>query len=308
MGYDYSDSNSMGISHARAIEKHPDFFCIGAFDLDKEKSIQFEKQFSVKTFDSLEVGLLECKPEVVIIATPTKEHLLTLIEVLKNCIPLVILCEKPLAIDAKTGESFLKSARAAKVPVFVNYFRNSAQSTLDIKEHISTGVFKQPFYGKCQYNKGALNTASHFLNMFELWFGSDFIFKMTDQFPNPNDKSDPNVSGELVFPGGVISIQPDLFEQELIFEAQVNFENGVLFYSNEGEIIRWIPRAGSYLSLNDHRNSTIEFATSLKDYQYHVMTELSKFLHDKPHNLCDVASALDYVVKLTQREARGFHG
>ncbi len=307
MGYDYSDRNSMGISHARAIEKHPDFFCIGAFDLDEEKSIQFEKEFSVKTFNRLEAGLQECKPDVVIIATPTKEHLLTLIEVLRNCTPLVILCEKPLAIDQKTGESFLQSAAAAKVPVFVNYFRNSAKSTLDIREYISTGVFKQPFYGKCRYNKGTLNTASHFLNLFELWFGSDFIFKMTDQFPNPNDKNDPNVSGELVFPSGVISMQADLSESELIFEAQLHFQNGVLFYSKEGEIIRWIPRAGSYVSVNDHR-ATIEFATSLKDYQYHVLTELSKFLQEKPHNLCDVASALDYVVKLNEREVRGFHG
>ena len=308
MGYDYSDGNSMGISHARATEKHPDFFCIGAFDLDKEKSIQFEKEFSVKTFNSLEEGLQKCKPDVVIIATPTKEHLSTLIEVLMNCTPLVILCEKPLAIDSTTGEAFLQSARAAKVPVFVNYFRNSAQSTLDIKDHISTGVFKQPFYGECRYNKGALNTASHFLNLFELWFGSDFIFKKADQFPNPNDKNDSNLSGELVFSNGIILMQPNLSEPELIFEAELNFQNGVLLYSEEGEIIRWIPRAGSYVSLNDQRNSTIEFATALKDYQYHVLTELSKFLHEKPYNLCDATSALEYVIKLNQREARGFYG
>ena len=307
MDYDYFNRDSMGITHARAIEKHPDFFCIGAFDLDKEKRIQFEKEFTVKTYNSLKIGLQKCKPNVVIIATPTKEHLSTLIEVLVNCTPVVILCEKPLAIDSATGEELLQFASTAKVPVFVNYFRNSAKSTFDIKKYISTGIFKQPFYGKCRYNKGTLNTASHFLNLFELWFGSHFIFKEIDQFPNPHDESDPNLSGELVFPNGVISIQPDLAEPELIFEAQLNFQNGVLFYSEEGEKIRWIPGTESNFPINNQKNPTIEFATSLKDYQYHVLTELSKFLDQKPHNLCNVASALEYVVKLNQREARGLY-
>jgi hypothetical protein len=303
MGYDYFNRDSLGITHARAIEKHPDFFCTGAYDLDKDKRAQFEREFGVESHSSLKAGLQKFEPDVVIIATPTNQHLSTLVEVLSYCTPSVILCEKPLTIDSTTGKDFLQFASNAEVPVFVNYFRNSARSTFEIRDRISGGIFRVPFVGECRYNKGTLNTASHFLNLFELWFGSDFIFKKTDQFPNPFNENDPNLSGELVFPEGLISMQPDLEESELIFELQLTFQNGVLFYSEEGKNIRWVPRTGSDLCINDQNNLKIEFAASFKDYQYNVLTELSNFLNGKPHNLCNVSSSLDYVVKLTQREA-----
>ncbi len=302
MGYDYFNRDSMGITHARSIEKHPDFFCIGAYDLDKEKRIQFEKEFAVESFSSLKEGLQKFEPDVVIIATPTAQHLSTLVEVLSYCTPSVILCEKPLTVDSTTGNEFLRFASNANVPVFVNYFRNSAQSTFEIRDRISSGIFRGPFFGECRYNKGTLNTASHFLNLFELWFGSNFVFNRIDQYPNPFDDKDPNLSGELVFPQGVISMKPDLAESELIFEAQLTFQNGVLFYSQEGKNIRWIPRIGSETFINDQNNPKIEFEASLNDYQYNVLTELSKFLAGKPHNLCKASSSLDYILKLTQRE------
>ncbi len=56
MGYDYFNRDSMGITHARAIEKHPDFFCIGAYDLDQEKRIQFEREFAADSYYSLREG------------------------------------------------------------------------------------------------------------------------------------------------------------------------------------------------------------------------------------------------------------
>jgi predicted dehydrogenase len=302
MGYDYFNRDSMGITHARAIEKHPDFFCIGAYDLDQEKRIQFEREFAADSYYSLREGLQKFEPDVVIIATPTKQHLSTLVEVLSYCTPSVILCEKPLTIDSATGKEFLQFASNAEVPVFVNYFRNSTQSTFEIRDRISSGIFRQPFFGECRFNKGTLNTASHFLNLFELWFGPNFVFNRIDQFPNPFDESDPNLSGELVFPQGVISMQPDLAESELIFEVQLTFQNGVLFYSQEGKSIRWTPRALGGAFINDQNNPKIEFGESLNDYQYNVLTELSKFLDGKPHNLCKASSSLDYVMKLTHRE------
>lgn len=303
MGYDYSDRNSKGISHARAIEKHPDFFCIGAFDLDKEKRFLFEKEYGSKAYSSLKIGLQNSKPDVVILATPTKEHLPTLIEILGSCTPKVILCEKPLTNNSDTGEEFFHLANTAKVPVFVNYFRNSARSTFDIKKAISRKAFVQPFFGVCRYNKGTLNTASHFLNLLELWFGSDFRFEVGEQFPNPYDQSDPNSSGNIFFPKGIISLQPEVNQSNLVLEAQLNFQNGVLSYTNEGENINWIPANGAKISVEDKEKHVIRFQTALKDYQYNVLSQLSRFLDRKPHNLCSLASALDYVVKLTQRKA-----
>ena len=122
MGYDLTlDPGTFVYSHAKAFSSHQAFELSGAVDLSESQKFLFERHFKKPGFLSLSEAFQKIKPEVVVIATPTKTHLAVLEKVLGQCQPEAILCEKPLAYDVGEARKMVEACDKAGAKLFVNY-------------------------------------------------------------------------------------------------------------------------------------------------------------------------------------------
>ncbi len=126
-------------THSGVVKEHPEVELLAGIDTDPKKREAFAKQWSCpKTFSSLK-GLLEQEtPDILHIATPTKNHLSDLNEAIEHKIPLIIL-EKPITGDFKDYAKCRKIANKIKrlnVRVVVNHERRFSLDYLYLKEHL----------------------------------------------------------------------------------------------------------------------------------------------------------------------------
>ncbi len=293
MGYDYFDEQSIGMTHARAIKMHPNFDFVGAFDIDPLKRDAFETQYLTPSFSSLEQGLLETKPDLVIVAVPTEHHREIISFVLQSFTPGIILCEKPLAYASEEAMEIVSLAKKKGVEIFVNYYRNSDPVTFQLKNYIEKNTFQAPYRGVCTYNKGALHSASHFLNLLDVIFGKPEELILGEVSENIFHRSDPNKAVEIKFSGGDISLEPIKENTKLVFEMQIDFLNGTLFYLQEGTEVMFRDTTSRVSILRSE-----EMNSNASRYQYDVLDEVSKCLEKKSYRLCNGDDALRYVKAL----------
>ena len=293
--YDLHDEASLGRTHARAIERHDDFALVGGYDPSEASRLEFSKFYKKPVYSHLEIGLKQINPEIVVIASPTELHLINVQQVLTWCNPKLILCEKPIATDINQIDTMIESCAAQGVKLYVNYFRNSEPSSMEISGAIANQVFQEPYYGICTYNKGAFHTATHFLNLFELWFGEAItIIPKIEKF-NAHNPKDPNYEFQVIYQGGTIDFQVASDSNNLTFHSEIQFSNGLLQYKNEGEKIYWL------VSKNNGEMGKVAPKT-IKSYLnqgiYNVWDEISNLINLKTYNLCSAERAKRYIVQI----------
>ena len=297
--YDLEYLSTFGTTHARAVENHKDFNLVGGFDPSEENRFEFSNYYMKKAYDDLECGLKETAPEVVVIASPTEKHLLNVEQILKWSAPRLILCEKPISLNPEDSNRMLDLCDERKIPLFVNYFRNSEPSTFEIANAISSNKMMKPFKGSCTYNKGSLHTATHFLNLFQIWFGegAEYIFK-SEKF-NSHNPLDPNIEFEVKYEGGSIMFNVDNSTDSLIFHSTIEFSNGLLEYKEEGEEIIWNEASGS-IQIQERDFITVEkFMTFPTRTQFNVWNEISGYLQAEKHRLCTAQEAIQYIIQIS---------
>jgi predicted dehydrogenase len=302
MGYDLASPESHGRTHARALEKHPAFVCVGAHDISLNARKEFEKHFSVKSYPTLTQGLRDTHPEVVIISSPTHFHLEHIRNAIENCKPKVILCEKPLTFAPSEAIKVLKFAKDSDVKIFVNYFRNSNPTTIEIRKWIRENQMKSPFVGIAQYNKGTFHTGTHFLNLLTFWFGQPQKIEVKHSEPNRFDFQDPNKLIDLSFMGGHVSLIPVSNEKDLVFSMNIKFSNGFLKYENEGNLVSWSPNENNFGEGVTRFSDNFSICANFDKSQYDVLENIACFFDKSEYYLCDASSALDYVSLLTGTE------
>jgi predicted dehydrogenase len=302
MGYDLNNPESQGRTHARALEKHPNFTCVGAHDISSQASQAFEKHYSVKSYPILSQGLSETQPEVVIISSPTHLHTEHIHKVLEISKPRVILCEKPLTLTSSEAIQVLGFAKKLDVKIFVNYFRNSNPTSIELRKWILEDQLKSPFVGIAHYNKGTLHTGSHFLNLLTFWFGEPLKVGIIKSEPNRFDTNDPNRLINLRFKGGEVSLVPVSDEKDLVFKMSIDFANGTLKYENEGNLVVWSPDEHSSGNGIVKVSNNFEMSSNFDKSQFDVLENIACFLNNSEYSLCEGSSALDYISLLTGTE------
>ena len=108
----------------------------------------------------------EVQPHVVVIASPTENHLDLLFQVLEKG-PKFVIVEKPLAKDISIAEPILKKASDYRIPIIVNYNRRFDTRFQKLRSRL-------PFPPKSilvEYGKGVHNYASHFIDLILDWYG-----------------------------------------------------------------------------------------------------------------------------------------
>ena len=297
--YDLTDLSTLGKTHARAVDSHKDFILAGGYDPSEKNRLDFSRHYNKMAFENLEYGLKKINPEVVVIASPTEKHLQSLEEILLWSNPRLILCEKPISLLLEDANRMVRLCAERNIPLFVNYFRNSEPSTFQIANAINTRKLTQPFTGSCTYNKGAMHTATHFLNLFQIWFGDPIEFKFICEKFNSHNPLDPNIEFEVRYQGGLMKFHVDISSNSLAFHTSIDFSNGLLEYRKEGEEIDWTESTDIGNFRNQPSNPIEKFESLAKQAQFNVWNEISNYIHLKNYRLCSARDAIRYIIQIS---------
>lgn len=296
--YDLKESSTFGKTHARAIDNHANFDLVGGYDPSKKNRVEFSRHYKKKAYDNLERGLRETNPEVVVVASPTEKHLQSVEQILNCGDPSLILCEKPISFNVEDARRILELCQVRKIPLFVNYFRNSEPSTFEIADRIYRKKMVKPFKGICIYNKGALHTATHFLNLFQIWFGEGIEYIFNSERYNSHNPQDPNIEFEVKYEDGSIKFRVDDSTDSLRFYSFIEFSNGVLKYENEGEEISWIELERFRKNQNHSLVEAEMIESVISKSQFNAWNEISNYLNLKKFKLCTGQDALQYIIQV----------
>ncbi len=127
----------LGKIHLKLLKDIEEADLIGFYDIDKDNAERVEKEFGVKSFESLDVLLDKC--DAVDIVTPTTTHY----EIAKKAIKKQkhIFIEKPVASSVKEAEELVKLSYEAGVKVQVGHVERFNPAFLTAKQYIDNPKF-----------------------------------------------------------------------------------------------------------------------------------------------------------------------
>ena len=118
-------------------------------------------------FERVETALKQLKPDLVIIATPSRSHGAILKKVLSTHRPGLIVCEKPLDLKLDDARTMVDICKKEGIELFVNYMRRTDPGVIEVKRRLSEKEIITPVKVNVWYSKGILNNGSHFINLME---------------------------------------------------------------------------------------------------------------------------------------------
>lgn len=267
MMYDYHLKNKYNLSHTTSILNSKHFSLIGGIDTDKKKRILFEKKYKLKTFNNID-EVNKKKIDLMIVCSPHETHLEIVQKIINKFKVKAILCEKPFTKNLKDAKKIKSILSNKKLKMFINYSRISDIATHFIKKKV---INKKKIVGKVFYSKSILDNCSHFINLFNFFFGfpkkSTIISKEKNIF-------------ELRYKDAIISFYKkdyprsnNFFLQNDKFQLEYRFKNNDILLKNSVRK-KIIPSYG-------------------KDINFYVIKNLENFFNNKKYNLCDIDKAID---------------
>jgi hypothetical protein len=177
IGFKY-DSNledkTVHLTHARTIGSLENFELICGIDKDTDLCAEFKNRFSVDAFTKISDMPSYSQIDLIVIATPTINHLETFREVVKLN-PRVILLEKPAASSSIEIQIMKEIALENGIKIFVNFQRNYHSVFQDLSKRLEDSTLPGPFTLIGWFNKGLLHTGSHMLALWQLLFPKAFM-------------------------------------------------------------------------------------------------------------------------------------
>jgi len=294
MGYDLDQDPAIAVySHAQAISLHPDFELVGGVDLSRLQKSLFEKHNERPAFDDIASAMMQLKPSVVVIASPSESHAKVLNQVLSRAKPKIILCEKPLAYDLTEASDMVDTCNIAGIELYVNYMRRTDPGVMEVKRRIEENEISAPIKGVVWYSKGFLNNGSHFFNLLEFWLGKFVGFKLINA-GRLWDGIDPEPEVEVEFDHGRVTFISAWEEAFSHYTVELVSQSGRLRYEQGGELIEW-QSVLSDRSFSGYKILNImpeKIANGMSKYQWHVYEQLSASFDGKENTLCTGRQAL----------------
>jgi predicted dehydrogenase len=281
------------LTHSRAVVRNPNCKLVAGIDPDQKVRQLFENQVKAPAYESIrEVPKLD-RLDILIVATPTVSHLLTLQEALSIFKPQVVLLEKPIAANLKDSIQVQEISISTGIPFYVNYPRRSDSAAILVGEKILSGEFLAPFTGTVRYSGGILNGASHFINLLQFWLhGSISINALNISRINEYD-----FSGifELCIGDSKVLFYPTAPMLPLEASLVLFGKNGRLEWDTQADFILWSPLETSKIFHETYRYSdaSIKMKNSFSSYQAAVLNQLIDSINGIPSHICTLVDALE---------------
>lgn len=207
-GVDIYNKNIRPGSHADAYSKNKRFELCAIVETDKARHAYLNKYYpGVKIYEKMEDMLLAVKPDIVSVATPTKDHFKAVILAASRKVP-VVLCEKPIAYDLREAEIMIKKCQENGTKLFINHIRHYDGLMNKWSEKVKSGLLGNLEQAMFQYYNGLYNNGTHFLDLVMMFAGKPVYVMAKKNETIPWNENDINVDGLLFFENGLtLSIQ-----------------------------------------------------------------------------------------------------
>lgn len=127
----------IGKVHARNLAAHPRVDLAGIFDVDQSSAREVAALHGTRVFTSVEEALTNPAVDGVLIASSTNTHAQLLTAAAEA--GKAIFCEKPIDLSFEVAESAAAAAKAAGVPVMIDFCRRFDPSYAALREAVTTG-------------------------------------------------------------------------------------------------------------------------------------------------------------------------
>jgi predicted dehydrogenase len=134
---------AMGRNHARVCSELPNVELIGVADPDAQAAGVVAKRYGGRIYTNYTQLLDQQKPDAVIIAVPTLDHLTVALQVIQRKIHLLI--EKPIAFSVDEGQQIITAAEQASVQLMVGHIERFNPAVIALKAHLADGELGRVF-------------------------------------------------------------------------------------------------------------------------------------------------------------------
>jgi predicted dehydrogenase len=280
------------LTHSRAIDIHENFELVGGVDFNEKSRKSFEERYNKVVYSDLNTAVYECKPDMIIISTPTNFHKSIFNEIIKFDFVDTILCEKPLSYNIEDARFIVKSAQENKIALFVNYMRRCDPGVIRVKEIIDSES-KNEIKAFVWYSKGIFNNGSHMINLIEFWLGKvkKIHFKSFNRLWGNFDNE---LDFYIEFEKGKVFFMSAWEEEFSHYTIELLYSRGRIRYEDGGQAIFLNEVEKDEIFAGYNKLSTNKIILNEMNYhQYNVLNELSKYLNLQDSTICTGMQALE---------------
>jgi predicted dehydrogenase len=264
-------------SHIGTLLSNKKYNLIGAVDKSISKINYVKRHVKTKFFTNIKEALKKLKPNLIVIAVSTDNHLKIITYLKKiNFICKVILIEKPLGRNFFEAKKIINILKSRNIKIFVNYSRNYEPKFASIKKIFNN----KENIGFVLYSGDFLNNASHFISLFVHFFGKVRKIKLLNYKNNNNNI---NIDCILYFQKCILYIFN--FKKRKTHIFLLKDRNKILFCHNLLNKIH---------ILNNKKKKIIN--TNLQNHN-NVYDEIYKYINNKKFIISSTSDAL-YVHKI----------
>ncbi|MBM4087493.1 MAG: Gfo/Idh/MocA family oxidoreductase, partial [Planctomycetes bacterium] len=142
----------MGKNHAKAYQTHPQAELVAVCDLNEELLKATAAELKVgQAFTDAKTMFREAGLDAVSIATPNKFHAPLSIGAMDA--GLHVLCEKPMAMNAKEGAQMNAAARKARKNLMINFSYRFSDMSQALKAQVDAGVIGDVYFGRTVWHR-----------------------------------------------------------------------------------------------------------------------------------------------------------
>lgn len=303
MGWRYDAHGDGVLTHAKAINEHPQLQLVAAVDPSPQACEAFKCLYpQVQTFANLSAAAEHNNFDWIILALPTQLHYGAFNEAL-TLKPKVIVCEKPLAPSASQACDMLARAQAQGVLLFVNYIRPHEPHCKAMFNFIREGTWGQVEKIMVRYGKGLANNASHFIQLLVQAFGSPQQVRVINT--NNTHLADPEPDFILQFGSVQAFFLRFDYQQYALSEMDIYLQQGAIFYRAMGQMIEYQQAQVDVLFPSVKRLQVVRTeATQLSYYQRHALAYYYTAWQGRADDGLLTQSALDALRVVEQIQAQ----
>lgn len=270
MGWRYDAASDGVLTHAKAIEEHPNLTLVAAVDTNQQAREAFAQRYvNVAVFSDLAAAAEHHRFDWIILAVPTPLHPAAFYEALELK-PKVIICEKPIAPSLLEAREMLARAKAAGVMVFINYIRPHEPQCKAMFNFIREAHWGSVEKIMVRYGKGIANNASHFIQLLVLAFGAPEKVQLLSAYTTC--LADPDADFVLRFESLSVYFLRFDYQHYALSEMDIYMQQGAIFYRAMGQSIEYQQAQPDALFPSVRRLQTVRTeATQLSYYQRHAL-------------------------------------
>ncbi len=142
----------MGRSHVRSYQQHPQCEVVAICDVDEKRLAGAAAEFNVpETFTDAKRMIHSGKLDIVSVATPNTLHAPLTLDALKA--GLHVLCEKPMAMNAREAQRMVDTARQTRRKLAINYSHRLTPNVQAMGRYIQAGDLGQPYFARTVWHR-----------------------------------------------------------------------------------------------------------------------------------------------------------